>query len=192
MKKYLVIFLVIITSSLFAQNKDSKRIIENTSTNDTFYTLPLKEVVIKSKRKKKSKRHKRRTDRLIRYVKKVYPYAKLAAKKLDEYDAILKTTDKKSQRRRIMRKAEKEIKKEFGADLKKLTFTQGKILLKLIDRETGNSSYELLKELRGGFTVFFYQAFARIFGFNLKDRYDPKAKDWKIEQIVQMIENGTL
>ena len=192
MKKLFIILLVLISSFLMAQDKDSTRIIKSTSNNETLYTILLKEVVIKSKKSKKNRRNIRRTNRLIRYVKKVYPYAKLAAKKLEEYDSILKTVETKSQRRKIMRKAEKEIKAEFGADLKKLTYTQGKILLKLIDRETGNSSYELLKELRGGFTVFFYQAFARLFGFNLKDRYDPKGKDWKIEYIVQQIENGSL
>ena len=91
-----------------------------------------------------------------------------------------------------MRKAEKEINEEFGGDLRDLTFTQGKILLKLIDRETGNTSYDLVKELRGGFTAFFYQGFARIWGYNLKSDYDPKDEDELIETIVTLIERGQL
>jgi len=73
-----------------------------------------------------------------------------------------------------------------------MTFSQGKILIKLVDRETGNSSYELVKELRGAFSAFFYQAFARIFGFNLKIKYDPEGEDREIETIVKMIETGQI
>ncbi len=190
MKRILIILLLILPYAILAQDKDS--LIIATLSKDSLLTLSLEEVIVKSKRTRKNRRAHRRMTRLIRYVKKVYPYAKLAGKKLEEYDALLKQVEKQSQKRKIMRRAEKEIKEEFGEDLKKLTFTQGKILLKLIDRETGDSSYELLKDLRGGFTAFFYQAFARIFGFNLKDRYEPEGKDRKIEMIVQMIEKGQL
>jgi hypothetical protein len=134
----------------------------------------------------------RKTRRLIRNVKKAYPYAQLASMKLHAYNEKLKAAKTDRERKRLMRKAEKELKKEYGDDLKKLTFTQGHILLKLIDRETGETSYELVEELRGKFTAFFWQSFARIFGFNLKRDYDPDGEDRKIEQIVQLIENGQL
>jgi hypothetical protein len=91
-----------------------------------------------------------------------------------------------------MRQAEKELNEQFGEDLKDLTFTQGKILLKLIDRETGDISYNLVKELRGGFTATLYQGFARLWGYNLKTHYDPEGEDELIESIVLMIENGQL
>ena len=87
---------------------------------------------------------------------------------------------------------ENEIKEEYGDELKKLTFSQGKILLLLIDRETGDTSYELVKDLRGSFSAFFYQTFARIFGFNLKIQYDPNGKHRMIEEIVRLIEKGEL
>ncbi|HKK10421.1 MAG TPA: DUF4294 domain-containing protein [Bacteroidales bacterium] len=134
----------------------------------------------------------RKTRRLIRNVKKAYPYARLASIKLHAYNEKLKAANTDRERRRLMRKAEKELKEQYGDDLKKLTFTQGHILLKLIDRETGETSYELVEELRGKFTAFFWQSFARIFGFNMKRDYDPDGEDKRIEQIVLLIENGQL
>jgi hypothetical protein len=96
------------------------------------------------------------------------------------------------ERRQLMKRAEDELKAEFEDDLKKLTFKQGLILIKLVDRETGNTSYELVQELRGKFTAFFWQAFARLFGYNLKVEYDPLGDDKEIEDIVVMIENGQI
>jgi hypothetical protein len=131
-------------------------------------------------------------DKLVRNVKRVYPYAKLAGIKLKEYNEILAKAPNDAERRKIMKKAEAEIKEQFGDDLKKLTFSQGKILIKLLYRETGNTSYELVKELRGTFVAFFYQAFARLFGYNLKTSYDPTGEDKPIEIIVNLIEKGMI
>ena len=91
-----------------------------------------------------------------------------------------------------MKQAEDEIEAQFGKELRDLTITQGKILLKLIDRQTSNSSYEIVKDFRGNFRAFFYQSFARLFGYDLKARYDPLGEDADIERIVLMIESGTL
>ena len=91
-----------------------------------------------------------------------------------------------------MKQAEDDIAAQFGPELKELTFTQGKILIKLIDRETSSTSYTLVKELRGSVRAFFYQGFARLWGYNLKTKYDPKGEDELIELIVLMIENGQL
>lgn len=193
MKKLVfIIIILLISSSSFSQNKINRIVYSTVIDGDTLLIIPLDEVEIKAKRSRKNKRHIRRTNRLIRYVKKVYPYAKIAGRKLQEYDSLLSTIDNKSQRRKIMRRAEKEINEEFGGELKKLTINQGKILLKLIDRETGDHSYNLVKDLRGGFTAFFYQTFARLFTLNLKVRYDPEGVDKKIEEIVQLIEMGIL
>lgn len=189
---FFIIIILLISSSVFSQNQKYRIVYSQVIDGDTLFIIPLDEVQIKGKRTSKNKRLIRRTNRLIRYVKKVYPYAKIAGVKLQEYDSILNTVDKESERRKIMRRAEKEINEEFGGELKKLTINQGRILLKLIDRETGDTSFELVKDLRGGFTAFFYQTFARIFTLNLKVKYDPQGEDKKIEEIVQLIENGQL
>lgn len=159
---------------------------------DTVVVVGLNEVEIYSLVVPKTKRQRRKFTKLVRNVKKVYPWARLAGIQLNRYEKQLTAANNDRERRKIMKLAEKEINNQYGEDLKKLTFSQGKILIKLIDRETGNSSYALVQELRGNFTAFFYQTFARIWGYNLKVVYDPEGKDKQIETIVKMIERGQI
>lgn len=140
----------------------------------------------------KSSREERQYDRLVRNVRIVYPYAKLAGEMLKDYEQILLNTASEKERKKIMKDLEDELNREYGDELKKLTVTQGKILIKLIDRQTGESSFDLVKDLRGSFRAFFYQSFARIFGLNLKVKYDPEGDDKSIETIVRMIERGLI
>ncbi len=159
---------------------------------DSIPSVNLQEIEIISRKNSISFWTRWRLNRLIRNVKKVYPYAKTAGALLRVYNVRLEHAKNDAERKRIMKQAEKEIKVRYGNSLKKLTFSQGFILIKLIDRETGNTSYGLLQQLRGKFTAFFYQAFARIWGYNLKTRYDPEGKDRQIEAIVRLIEAGKL
>ena len=89
-----------------------------------------------------------------------------------------------------MKKVEKVIKDQYGDELKRLSVSSGKILLKLIDRETGKTSYELVKEMRGSFAVGVYQGIARLFGHNLKSQYDATGDDKFIEIIINRIKAG--
>jgi len=132
--------------------------------------------------------------RLANNVKKVYPYAKLAGAKMQEYDSILASVENKSERNRLMKQAEKEISDQYTEELKNLTITQGLILVRLIDRETGNTTYQVVQELRGKFRAFFYQGFARLWGYNLKDEYDPhnNPEDDQIETIMTLLERGVI
>ena len=140
----------------------------------------------------KNRRQAKKYGKLVKNVKKAYPFARLAGEKLEEYSLILAGATTQKEKKIIMKQAEADLKKEYGKDLRKLTITQGRILIKLIDRETGDTSYELVEDLRGSFVAFFWQSLARIFGHNLKANYDPEGEDKQIEQIVQMIEAGTL
>lgn len=133
-----------------------------------------------------------RYERLVYNVKKVYPYARLAGIKLREYNDELAAMKTESERRRAVRQIEKDIRAEFEADLMRLTRTQGMILIKLIDRETRFTSYDLLKDFRGMVSAVFWQSLGRIFGYNLKTNYDPYGEDSLIEEIVLMIEAGIL
>lgn len=160
--------------------------------SDTVPLIQLKEVSVFAFRIFENSRDLRKIERLIYHVKKVYPYAKLAGIKLNEYEAQLQAAATDRERKKIMKLAEDEINAKFGDELRDLTFTQGKILIKLIDRETKQTSYSLLQNLRGNITAFFYQGFARIWGYNLKIKYDPKGEDESIEMIVRMIENGQI
>jgi len=159
---------------------------------DTMLVVYLPAVDITSTMIFKNKREARRYGKLVKNVKKAYPYAKAAGQKLEEYSLVLAcvTTDK--ERKMVLKQAEEDLKAEYGHDLKKLTITQGRILIKLVDRETGNTSYELVEDLRGKFSAFFWQSLARLFGHNLKSEYDPEGEDQQIEEIVQMIESGLL
>jgi len=130
--------------------------------------------------------------RLVLNVRKVYPYAKIVAAKTLEYNRLIAQAEKRKERKRLMKLAQDELMMQFEDDIKNMTEDQGKILIKLIDRETGASSYDLIKEFRGGLVAVFYQSFGRFYGYNLKSTYDPNGEDKEIENIVVMIESGKL
>lgn len=194
MTRFLIIILIVGFASLntFSQETEGKIVIARIVDGDTLITFDLPEYMVSAKLPRQLKSLARKNSRLIYNVKKAYPYAKLAGIKLNEYEVLLRNAKSDAERKRLMKQAEAELKDEFEDDLKKLTFKQGLILIKLVDRETGNSSYVLIQELRGNFVAFFWQTFARIFGYNLKTEYDPEGEDREIEEIVVLIENGEL
>ena len=118
---------------------------------------------------------------------KVYPYAKLAADRLEVLNNRLQQIEKKSMRKRYLKRLEKFIYEEFEAELKKLSRSQGRILIKLVHRQTGNTTHALVKELRNGWRAFIYQTTASLFKLSLKDEYNPidVYEDYLIEDILQ-------
>lgn len=159
---------------------------------DTLYVTSLQEVYIFPEPEFDSWWAERRYRRLVRNLKKVYPYAVLAGDMLEELNDELKEIDSERKRKEYIKKMEDELLAQYEDELKSLTISQGRLLIKLIDRETGDTSYELVKELRGSFSAFFWQALARLFGSNLKAEYDPDGEDQLIEQIVVRIEKGVI
>ena len=127
---------------------------------------------------------------MIRNIKKAYPYAQVAGVKLKELDDHLLILESEKEQKAYIDTAEKEIMAQFEKEVKRLTVTQGIILVKLIDRETGRTSYQVIRELKGNITAFFWQGIARIFGNNLKTEYDPDDQDKIMEDIVLGIEAG--
>jgi hypothetical protein len=125
-------------------------------------------------------------------VIKVYPYAKLAAIKINELNTHLNSLTSNRERREYTKEFEKQLRKDFQTSLENLSINQGKIFIKLIDRETGHTSYEMIKELKGSFNAFVFQTAARVFGHNLKDMYDAQGDDKTIESIVAQIESGQI
>ena len=158
---------------------------------DTIPVVELREVLVVSWADL-SKREERKLTRLMKNVKIVYPFARLAGIKLVEYEDLLANAADRKERKQIIRQMQDEIERDYGKDLRDLTFTQGKILLKLVDRETGNSSYNLVSDLKGEVAAVFYQTIARIFTYDLKVKYDPTGEDRDIELIIQMIESGLI
>jgi hypothetical protein len=198
MKIFRHIVLLLVIAPAWAVGQDTLRITEDNILyreiidGDTFLLSHIEEVHIYSKPKFKTRREWRRYYRLIKNVKKVYPYAKLAAAEYDSLAQYMMTLPTEKERKQYIKEMESEIMSEYEDDLKKLTITQGRILLKLIDREIGETSYELLKELKGKFSAFFWQTLARIFGHNLKSEFDPEGEDKLLNEIMLMIEAGQL
>ena len=159
---------------------------------DTLPHVLLPEVKIVPEWEFQSEREKRYYKRLVRNIKIALPYARLAARKLREINAELARIEDEEKREAYLKKAEKKLFNDFEQPLRKLTFSQGRILIKLIDRETGETSYNLIKEYKGGFSAFFWQSVARLFGSNLKKEFDEDRKDRMIEHIIIQIDNGVI
>lgn len=138
----------------------------------------------------RTKRAKQRYDRLVRNVRKTLPYARIAALKINEIEDSLQKLPTQKLRDKFIKESEKKLFNEFEKPLKHLSISQGRILIKLIDRETGNTSYQLIKTLKGNFSAFLWQGVARLFGSSLKSEYDAEGEDKNIEIIVNAIDSG--
>ncbi len=158
--------------------------------NDTIPLIPLNTVDVYTTYLFGSARNFEQWTRTKANVKKVYPYAILAAAKLKEYNNALKRMTDKEMQKVFLKQCEKDLKKDFEEELKALTVSQGKILMKLIDRETGQTTYDIVKQLRGTFQAAMWQALARIFGHNMKSEYDAKTEDIMIERAIKLVESG--
>ena len=126
--------------------------------------------------------------RLRNAVYVTFPYAKAASRIMNEINAQLVHVKDKKQRRALIRSREKELKRDFTDKLTKLSVYQGKVLMKLINRETGNNCYEIIDEYKGFVAAAFWQTVAVVFGSNLKQSYDPATKDAEMEKIVRDVE----
>ncbi len=157
---------------------------------DTVPSIRLPDIWVYADYPYKTKKQYEAWNRTKYNVKKVYPYAILAAAKLKEYNRIMEKMPTEATKKAYLKTVEKELKAEFEEPLKDLTTTQGRILLKLIDRETGNTSYELVKDFRGGFQAFMWQSVARLFGNNMKSEYDPTGDDIMTERAIKLVEAG--
>lgn len=147
------------------------------------------EVLITRQRVFKNAEAKARYMRLRYNVIKVLPYAQYAQNRYTQLHRDLALTGSKREQKKLVKACEKEIKDMFNKEIKKLTISQGQILIKLIDRQTGNSSYEVVRDLRGGVSAFFYQSIAKVFGHNLKNEYDPE-EDFEIENIIRSLQHS--
>ena len=110
----------------------------------------------------------------------------------EQIKGALDTIKNEKERKIFIRKSEKELDAQFGDQIRDMTYLQGKILIKLIYRETGASTFQIVREMKGGFSAFVWQTLARIFGYDLKTVYDPNGEDEPIERIVKMIDAGVI
>lgn len=162
-------------------------VVENNDTVPVFY---LDEVGVTTNMVFKTKRQYEEWTRVKYNVKKVYPYAILAAAKLKSYDILLAKIDNEDKRKAFLRVCEKDLRHEFEDELKELSVSQGRVLMKLINRETGKTTYAIVKELRGSFQAAMWQTLAVLFGNSMKVEYDSKVEDIMIEKAVSLVERG--
>ncbi|HKL71980.1 MAG TPA: DUF4294 domain-containing protein [Marinilabiliaceae bacterium] len=186
-----LIFILTLSTSL-AQDSNFQVVRSRVIEGDTLPHILLDEVTIVPPWKFRSERERRNYGRLLINIKKTLPYARIAGEKLQIINDSLMHIEGDKRRRQYLRAAEKELFSEFEAPLRKLTFSQGRMLIRLMDRETGSTSYNLIKEYKGGVPAFFWQGIARLFGANLKDEYDPDKDDKMVEHIITLIDNGVL
>lgn len=159
---------------------------------DTIPYINLHTVYIFKPLKFKNKRQSTRYYRLVRDVKKVLPIAKEINRAVIETYEYLMTLPNEKAREKHMKAVEKGLKEQYTPRMKKLTFRQGKLLIKLIDRQTHSTGYELVKAFMGPFKAGFYQTFAALFGASLKKEYDPTGDDALTERVILLVESGQL
>ncbi len=187
MKKLSIIFLLI-TGFVFSCFSQNYYIVKGIVTgSDTMPLIVLPKFTVEGKMPAKLKRKYRRNQRLIYNIRKVMPYAKIAARELYNAEMELAGVTDEKVRKQYFKNKEKELRERFEDDLYRMTYSQGKLLIKLIDREINKTAYNIIKEYRSGFTAVFWQTFSSIFGYNLKTGYDPEGKDKEIEEIIQML-----
>lgn len=185
-------FASVFIGSAKAQQRDTSFMMGIIKDGDTIIHKNIPEIVVIPQHDFKNPRQERKYNRYILRVKKVLPYAKLAGELLRKYEPEYLALDNDRDRRKMMKGLEKQLMNEYKDDLKRMTISEGHILIKLIDRETTKTSYALIKDFRGGVPAVFWQGIARIFGSNLKTEYDPYGEDRLLEEIVTLIEIGYL
>ena len=191
MKKQLYILFLLLTSHAFVNAQDTSlpqgELMLLDGDSIPTYGIPLKEVVLFQPLRFKTRLELKRYLILRRKTLKVYPYAKLAADRLTILNERLDNLDNKWSRKKYLKRMEKFIYEEFEQELKKFSRSEGKILIRLVHRQTGTTTYDLVKELRTGWKAFWYETTASLFKLSLKDTFDPEYsfEDYLIEDILQ-------
>lgn len=192
---FILLFVIITGERLNAQEKDvpykfpargKNDTIRVASTNDNgemIPWIPLNQVNIYGERLFKTPTDRAAYNRLRYNVLKVMPYALFAKRRYEQLERDLASNPDRKEQRKLIKACDEEIKQMFKTEIKELTITQGQILTKLIDREVGRTTYEIVKETQGGVKAFLYQSVARVVGHNLKSTYNPE-EDRDIESII--------
>lgn len=191
-----IVFLTFTFSTLKAQktisNEDFKvhsiRIVDG----DTLPNILIRGIVVFPKRKFASKRDYRQYRKLVHNLKVVYPFAQTAKYKISEMDVHYRTLKTDKERKKYVKQVEKELRDEFEGQLVKLTISQGRLLIKLIDREVGRTTYAVIRDLKGGFSAVFWQTLARLFGSNLKTEFEETGDDKLLNELITLYELGLL
>nr|WP_277639804.1 DUF4294 domain-containing protein [Bacteroides graminisolvens] len=159
---------------------------------DTIPSITLPDVYIFKPLKFRNDKERKEYYRLVYNVKKTFPISQEINRTIIETYEYLQTLPNEKIRQKHIKRVEKGLKEQYTARMKKLSFAQGKLLIKLVDRQSNQTSYELVKAFMGPFKAGLYQTFAGLFGASLKKQYDPEGEDRMIERIVLQVQNGQL
>jgi hypothetical protein len=187
----IIILFFSITAMAQSQKTHGVILSANIVGKDTLPVVVLDEVVVVSKRHFNNAEDYAHFVTLQYNVRIVYPYAKIAGQLFNDIQDSLSYMDGKHERKKFLKRKEKDLNEQFEKPLKNLTIDQGKILVKLIARETGHSCYDLVEQFKSPFSVFYWNGLGKIFGYNLKPDYDPE-QDRDLEIIVRSMENTSL
>ena len=197
-KGFLITFFLCICASLtlYAQELSTQnrtiKVPVSIQNGDTLLSITLRTVYVYPKFVFKNKKQEKYYWKLVRNVKKTLPLAKEIRNVVIETYEYLETLPDKKSREKHIKAVEKGLKQQYTPKMKKLTFSQGKLLIKLVNRECNQSSYQLVKAFMGPFKAGFYQTFAALFGASLKKEYHPEDEDKMVERIIILVENGQL
>lgn len=186
MKKILLV-LFLVSNVVLSQDKDSLDLSQYTLFENDSLIMDLEEIQLLPKLKFTSYKDKRYYYWFRKKVLKAYPYAKIASDELTKLDIALDSITSRRKKKRHTKEVRKYLEEEFTPRLKKLTRTEGRVLIKLMHRETGEVTYDLVKEYRSGWKAFWYNTTANVFKLSLKDGYDPVniQEDYMIEDVLQ-------
>jgi hypothetical protein len=195
--KYIIVSFSLIFVSLQIKAQDVMVTVDNVVSayiedGDTIPQLLLPPVYVFPILHFKSKQQEKFYWRTVRDVKRTLPYAKAIGRTLAEINAELEKIPDEKGKKAYMKSKEDDLIGKYEPQLKKLTLSQGKMLIRLVDRECEQTSYELIKQYRGGFRAFFWQGFARLLGADLKANYDKDDEDKIVERVIILVEAGQL
>ena len=198
--KKIIVLLSICSLVFFAKISEAQNIpvlyrtainVDSVLINNPYPVIFLKEVNVYPRKSTAYKNDSRRRKLELNF-KKVYPVALQISKLYDQVNDSLYTFNTEKERRKYMKYREKQIINQFKPQLVKFTLSQSVLLVKLLDRETGSTAYEIIDELKGSVKAFFWQGFAKMFGNDLKKQYDSQYKDKEIEYLVRRYREGSL
>ncbi|MVO09507.1 DUF4294 domain-containing protein [Flavobacterium sp. TP390] len=184
MKNYIICFFILISVSLKAQVQDTLRM--NAQDSTLLYSIQLDEIVVSKNDVSGLDEERKKLLILKRRVYKTYPYAKLTSEKLLQLNATMAKLQTKKEKKKYFKIVEKYLQEEFEPKLKKLSRKDGQILVKLINRQTGETTFDLIKEYKSGWKAFWSNNTAKLFDINIKEEYKPydRLEDFHIESIL--------
>ncbi len=195
---FITVVLVCYYSIVYAQDQLTHNDLINerqtyiVSNGDTIPYFQLPQVDVFAQRKFKDEKERQQYSKLVRDVRKAYPYARIIATSIIETYEYMETMPDEKERQKHLEEVQKYMMSRYKPEMKKMTKAQGKILIKLVDRECNVQAYSIVKALLGSLKAGVYNMFAGMFGNSLKTRYDPQGEDAMIEEIVLQIEQGTI